>query len=140
MRSGFSIVELCVALTLLGIGLSVSLPAARRQVDRMAVLAAREATVAHIERARREARLSGGARLELRRDRSRLWIESSGRSGDTLELESRFRVRMEVSPASASIPFDALGLGRLASRSVGFVRGNARAGLIVSSYGRVRRQ
>jgi prepilin-type N-terminal cleavage/methylation domain-containing protein len=140
MRSGFSIVELCVALTLLGIGLSVALPSARRQMDRMAVLAAREATVAHIERARREARLAGGSRLELRRDRSRLWIESGGSTRDTLELESRFGVRLEISPASATIPFDALGLGRLASRSLSFVRGSARAALIVSSYGRVRRQ
>jgi type II secretory pathway pseudopilin PulG len=140
MRSGFSILELCVALTLLGVGLSVSLPGARRQMDRMAVLAAREATVAHIERARREARVAGGAQLELRRDGSRLWIVSGGLARDTLQLEARFGVRLEVSPASASLPFDALGLGRVASRSLGFVRGGARAGLVVSSYGRIRRQ
>ena len=106
----------------------------------MAVLAAREAAVAHIGRTRREARLSGGARLELRRDRARLWIESGGTPRDTLALESRFGVHMELGGGAASLSFDALGLGRVASRSLWFVRGTARAGLIVSSYGRVRRQ
>jgi prepilin-type N-terminal cleavage/methylation domain-containing protein len=139
MRSGFSLLELSVVLTLLGVGLSVGLPSARRQMDRMAVLAAREATVGHIGRARREARLAGGARLELRRDGARLWIESGGVARDTLALESLFGVRLELGGSAASVSFDALGLGRVASRSLWFARGSARAGLIISSYGRVRR-
>ena len=140
MKSGFTIIELCVVLVLMGIGASVLLPQARRQRDRMAVLAAREATVGHIARTRREARLSGGASLAVRGSGGVLWIESGGVSRDTLEIEEDFGVDMEVAAATATIPFDALGVGRVASRSFVFTRGDARAGLVVSAYGRVRRQ
>jgi prepilin-type N-terminal cleavage/methylation domain-containing protein len=140
MRSGFTVLELCVVLVLMGIGLSVLLPQATRQRDRMAVLSAREATVGHLARTRREARLSGGASLAVRRSGGFLWIESGGFARDTLKLEQTYGVRMEVSAATATIPFDALGVGRVASRSFVFTRGDARAGLVVSAYGRVRRQ
>ena len=140
MRSGYSLLDLTVALTLMGLGFSFLLPAARVQKDRMAVLAAREATIARISRARREARLSGGAVVELRRTGSRLWLEAGDLVGDTLGLEDQFGVRMEPGAASATIPFDALGVGRLASRSLVFSRGAAQARLTISAYGRLRRK
>jgi type II secretory pathway pseudopilin PulG len=140
MRSGYSLLDLTVALTLMGLGVSVLVPAARKQQDRVAVLAAREAVVAHIARARREARASGGAVVHLRRAGSRVWLEAGTAARDTLALEERFGVRMEPGAASATIAFDALGVGRLASRSLAFSRGEARAAVTVSAYGRVRRR
>jgi type II secretory pathway pseudopilin PulG len=139
-RSGYSLLDLSVALTLTGIALGVLLPAARRQTDRVAVLTAREAVIGRIARARREARLQGGAALQIRREGGLLWLESEAPARDTLRLERRFGVRMETSSPSAAIVFDALGIGRLANRSVTLVRGDARATLTVSAYGRVRRQ
>jgi prepilin-type N-terminal cleavage/methylation domain-containing protein len=139
MKSGFTLLELCVVLALLGLGLSLLVPRATRQLDRAAVLAAREATVAQIARARREARVSGGATLQLRRSGSRLWVESAVPIRDTLRLEARFGVRLVLSTESQSLPFDALGIGRLTSRTLSFSRGRERAALAVSAYGRVRR-
>ena len=43
-------------------------------------------------------------------------------------------------PFAAAIAFDALGVGRLANRSVALVRGDARATVTISAYGRVRRR
>jgi hypothetical protein len=140
MRSGHSLLDLTVALTLMGIGVGALVPAARLQWERMAVLAAREAVVAQIARARREARLSGGAVVHLRREGGRVWIEAGNPARDTLAVEERFGVRMEPGGSSAQLSFDALGIGRLANRSITLARGEARAALTVSAYGRVRRR
>ena len=83
MRSGFTFLELCLTLALLGTAVAVMLPAAQRQRDRMAVLSAREATVALVERTRREARLAGGAALHLRRERSRPRVEAQRAPAET---------------------------------------------------------
>jgi Tfp pilus assembly protein FimT len=141
MRTGYSLLDLTVALALMGMGVGLLLPAAHRQMERSAVLAAREALVAELARARREARLAGGAVLQMRRSGGRVWIESGGQAPrDTLGLEERFGVRIEPGSASAAVAFDALGIGRLASRSVTFLRGEERAAVTISAYGRVRRQ
>jgi type II secretory pathway pseudopilin PulG len=140
MRSGYSLLDLSVAVTLVGMGVSVLVPAARRQLDRNAVLSAREAVVARVARARREARLAGGASVQLRQAGSRIWVDTGEPVRDTLALEERFGVRMDPGAASAAVAFDALGIGRLANRTLVFTRGDARAGLTISAYGRVRRQ
>lgn len=139
MRRGFTVLELCVTLLLMGVALSALLPAARRQRDRMAVLAAREAAVSLVARARREARLSGGATLRIRREGGRAWVEAAGARVDTLALEERFGVRLDLPVPEVRLPFDALGVGRLASRNLVFLRGRDSAGVAVSAYGRVRR-
>lgn len=139
MTRGFTFVELCTVLLLLGIGLAALIPAARRQRDHMAVLAAREAAVGLVGRTRREARLHGGAALHVRREGALMWIDSADPARDTLDLESRFGVHLDLSSAEVRLPFDPVGIGRLASRSFAFTRGRARAGFAVSAYGRVRR-
>jgi prepilin-type N-terminal cleavage/methylation domain-containing protein len=137
---GFTLLETLFVLLLITLGLGLSLPAARRQADRMAVIAARESVVGLIALARREARASGGASLQLRRDGGRMWVESSHPPGDTLSVESSYGVRVELASASVAMPFDALGIGRLANRTLTFTRGAARTVLTISAYGRVRRQ
>jgi len=139
MRSGFSLIELSVVLALIGLGVATLLPAARRQTDRMAVLAAREAVVSQLSRTRSEARMSGGASLRIEREGGRLWIESSSPARDTVHLERDHGVSLELGVASTTLSFDALGIGRLANRSLSLVRGTARASLSISAYGRVRR-
>ena len=141
MRTGYSLLDLTVALALMGMGSSLLLPAAHRQMERSAVLAAREALVAQVAQARREARIAGGAVLQMRRSGGRVWIEAGGQAPrDTLAIEERFGVRIVPGAASATVAFDALGIGRLASRSVTFLRGQERAAVTISAYGRVRRQ
>jgi type II secretory pathway pseudopilin PulG len=140
MRSGYSLLDLTVALGLMGMGASILVPSARRHVDRNAVLAAREAVIAELARARRESRLSGGAVLQLRRAGSLLWIEAADLPRDTLALEERYGVRMDPGATSAAVAFDALGIGRLANRTLTFTRRDASARVVVSAYGRVRRQ
>jgi prepilin-type N-terminal cleavage/methylation domain-containing protein len=139
MRRGFTVIELTVALLLMAATLSALLPAARRQRDRMAVVAAREALVAMLARTRRDARLAGGATLLVRREPGTAWIETTGAPRDTLELAEEFGVRLELSSAEVRLAFDALGIGRLASRSLVLARGEESAGVAVSAYGRVRR-
>jgi hypothetical protein len=140
MRFGHSLLDLAVAMTLMGVGVGVLIPAARLQQDRIAVLSAREALIAKVARARREARASGGAAVQLRRAGGRVWVEAQGPVRDTLALEERFGVRLELGAESAAIAFDALGVGRLANRSLALVRGDARATVTISAYGRVRRR
>ncbi len=136
---GFTLIELTVVVLLVALGVSALVPAARRQGDRLAVISAREATVALVSRARREALLAGGAALHLRRDDGLVWLQGSEPARDTLDLPDRFGVRLDMSVREARLAFDALGIGRVASRSLAFARGDARAGVAVSAYGRVRR-
>ena len=139
MRSGYTVLELGVTLLLLGLALATAVPALGRHRDRMAVVAAREATAGLLSRARREALLSGGASLHVRRDGGLLWIRSERPLTDTLRVEERFGVTLEMTADEARLPFDALGIGRISSRTLTFARGETRAGLAVSAYGRVRR-
>jgi prepilin-type N-terminal cleavage/methylation domain-containing protein len=139
MRRGFTLIELTVVLLLMATTLSALLPAARRQRDRMAVVSAREAWISRLARTRREARLAGGATLHVERDRALVWIEVDGEAMDTLDLGDRFGVSVGPSSGEVLLSFDALGIGRLANRSLVFARGDAQAGVAVSAYGRVRR-
>ena len=59
MRRGFSMLELVIALTLITLGVSLLLPAARRVDERLSVVAAREELVALIVRARGQALAHG---------------------------------------------------------------------------------
>jgi hypothetical protein len=139
--TGVTLVELATALALLAVGLSVALPPAAGLRDRLAVGAARNEVMALLLRARAEAPLRGGARIEfeLGADEVRLV------SGDSLLvlLHPLRDLGVEVSLGggreSAEVAYDPLGLGRVASRTVIFARGRARDTLRISSYGRVTR-
>jgi hypothetical protein len=57
-------------------------------------------------------------------------------------LGTEFGVTLSLGGAATEVDlaYDALGLGRLASQTITFRRGSAAAALVVSGYGRVRRQ
>jgi Tfp pilus assembly protein FimT len=140
-RSGASLLELATALALLAVGLSAALPPAAGLRDRLAVGAVRNEMLALLLRARAEAPARGGARLEIRvgDDEVRLF------SGDSMVALHRFRraqgvgVELGGGRDEADIVYDALGLGRVASRTVVIARGRMRDTIRISSYGRVAR-
>lgn len=141
-RRGFTLIELVVFLLLTGLLLAAGLPRVASTRDRAAVHGAREAAVGLFSRARVEARAAGGAEIRVEESPSRLVLSSRRRVATVLDLGAEYRVEVEVpGPAGrATLRFDALGIGRVASRTLVFRRGEHEAALAVSSYGRVRRR
>jgi prepilin-type N-terminal cleavage/methylation domain-containing protein len=141
-RRGFTLLELVTVVTLVGLALAEALPAARALMDRMAVVGAREATVGVFHRARMEAVARGGARIVLVASPAAVELWSDGTLHLGLDLAGDFGIEMTLSAGRevAEIGFDPLGLGRVASQTLTFTREEARAGLVVSSFGRVTRR
>ncbi len=138
----FTLPELVLVLLVAGMALSFLLPAARRSRDRLAAVGAREAVVALLVRTRETALTRGGATLRLRTEPPAAWVEAGGEVLDHLDLGDRFGVALEFPGGrrERELRFGALGTGLVASATVRFVRGEARAGLRISSYGRVVRE
>lgn len=142
-RPGTTLIELIFALAVLAILIGIGYPPLRRALDRMAVRAARDTLLAGVARTRVVAAGRGGAALVLEPASARFWIESA--RGDTLaavvDLRDRHGVRLAVDGAAAervALRYDALGLGRIASRTVRLRRGGEEAGLTIAAYGRAR--
>lgn len=134
--------ELMTVIALLGLVLGQALPAARSLLDRMAVVGARDGTIGVFHRARMEAVARGGAQVVLSTDPARAEIRSGGAVLGAVDLEADYGVELTLSRnrAQAELSFDALGLGRISSQTLVLSRGDAEARLVVSAYGRVRRQ
>lgn len=141
-RAAFTLLELMIALCVLGILLGAALPPMKRSLDSVAVRAARDELAAGVRSARAAARALGGARLLLDAPAARYAVVDA--AGDTLagpvDLAERHGVAVEASGVAdtVALPFDGLGIGRVASRTIRVRRGAAVAGLTVSAYGRVR--
>lgn len=142
MRSGVTLLELLLALALSGLGLSVLVPAARRALDRFAVVSAREALAGRVASARLRAMAVGGARLVLDAPTATVWIEVDLAVSDSGPLEGPLPVEVKLTGTRSRIalPFDALGIGRVASQSIRFTRGRAASALVISAYGGVSRR
>lgn len=143
MDRGLTFVELLLFLVLLSLGVASFLPALRHQRDRLAVAGAREAVAGVIARGRAEARARGGAAVVLRAAPPGARVE--GKHGEVAVLGSdlvSFGVELDLGGEAGEVRlyYDALGVGRVASRTVLFRRGRAEAALVVASYGRVRRR
>ena len=142
MCRGFSLLELVCALSLLVVGVSVLLPAARSVDDRLAVVAAREELVGLIVRARGQALLHGGATVVVEHQPARAWITAGQVTREQVDLWERHGAELLISGGrpNAELRFDATGLGTMAARSITLRRGVAVARLVVSAYGRIRRE
>lgn len=142
MMRGHTLLELVLVLFLLGLATSAMIGPARHQVDRAAVTGAREALVGLFARARAEARARGGALLRVRPAEGRAWIEAGGGTRATVDLPRTFGVTLAVpgEPDEIALLFDALGIGRHASRTFRLTRGGAATSLVVAAYGRVERR
>lgn len=139
---GHTLVELLFVLTLLGATISSLAPTARKYRERAAVVAAREALVGVLAEARLAAMESGEAAVLIS---GAPWSAEATVGDSTIRAVAfggDYGVRLALNGGrnEVSIRFDALGLGRIASQTIDFVRGDASAGVVVSSYGRVRRR
>ncbi|MGD2120601.1 MAG: type II secretion system protein [Gemmatimonadota bacterium] len=141
-RVGFTLLELCLVLSFVGVAWSVLLPAARRQRDRMAVLGAREELLALLHRTRAEAVTRGGAELTLSTQPARASVVAWGDTVARAELGKIHGVTLELSRGrvETSLAYGPLGLGRVASQTVTLRRGKTEALLVVSSLGRAVRR
>jgi hypothetical protein len=140
MRQGTTLLELATVLLLMGLAGVVVLPVGRGLADRMAVVSAREALAGLVAEARTMALTHGGASVYLARKPDRAWYETTGVPRRSVQLEEELGVAMLVArDLPLEVRFDGLGLGQVASTTVGFRRGDAEAGLTLSSYGRARR-
>lgn len=142
MRHGYTLLEMTVVTSLAALVLAAGIPAAHRSIDRMAVVGAREGLVGMIVRTRAEARARGEATLVVDARSGLARIQSAMGVVDSLDLDAAFGVRVETGATDrpAILEFDALGIGRVASRTISVRRGSARAEVVVSSYGRVSRR
>ena len=141
MNRGYTLVELATVLLLLGLASSTLLPLARRSGDRAAVVSAREAVTGLVAEARVASRTHGEASVHLAAEPWRAWIEADGEVTRLVALAADLGVDVVLSRGRtrAELRFNALGLGEVASQTLVFRRRKAQAGLVLSSYGRVRR-
>jgi prepilin-type N-terminal cleavage/methylation domain-containing protein len=142
MRQGFTILELMSALALLALATTLSFPRGQRLRERLSVIGAREDLVGLIIRARGEALRRGGSSLIVVGSPAEIRIESEGEVLHRLDVGATWRTALVLSGGrpSAELRFDASGLGTMAARSITFTRGSAVARLVVSAYGRIRRE
>ena len=142
MRHGFTLFELTSVLTLLALAASLSFPMAWSVRERLSVNGAREELVALITRARAEALRRGGSSLVIVRNPAEIRIEAGGELLHRAEIGATWKTELVLSGGRPRVEllFDASGLGRMAASSVTLTRGSAVARLIISAYGRIRRE
>ncbi len=142
MRHGFTLLELTGVLTLLALAASLSFPVSRSVRERLSVIGAREELVGLIKRARAEALRGGGSSLIVVRNPAEVRIEARGELLHRVDVGATWRTELVLSGGRSTVElrFDASGLGRMAASSVTLTRGSAVARLIISAYGRVRRE
>lgn len=142
-RPGFTLTELLLVLTVLGILLSMVLPTVGRAFDVFAVRAARGALVAAAERARITALAQGGAVLFIDAPTNVVSILShtGNQVGQPIRLGDDYGVQLALGGRDqVGIRYDALGLGRIANTTVRIERRSVEGRVIFSIYGRARAQ
>ena len=142
MRHGFTLLELTGVLTLLALTASLSFPVSRSVRERLSVIGAREELVGLITRARGEALRRGGSSLIVVQYPAEVRIEARGELLHRVDVGATWRTELVLSGGRPTVElrFDASGLGRMAANSVTLTRGSAVARLIISAYGRIRRE
>ncbi len=140
-REGYSLVELIAVLALLAVGVATAVPSVRRFADEAAVAAARERVARGLLRARTSAVQSGGSVVTIVADPPTLRVVAAGVVVHQAPLaDGPTAVELTGGRDSLDLRFDALGIGRFTSATISLRRGRADAGLVLSSYGRVRRR
>ena len=138
---GFTLIEILVCIALLAMLLAVAAPPAFRWRDAAAVSAARDELAAGLGWTRMAAAAHGGAALVLDPLSGRYSVRiGTGVEPPPVDLAGRYGVAIDPgTSAPVAFRYDALGIGRITSRTVRFRRGAAEAGLTISAYGRYRR-
>lgn len=142
MNGGFTLFECLVVLAIVGIGIALGLPALQLHRDRWAVTQAREASAALLARARVDALGSGVSTVTIQSGRGQIERRLGSTFRERVDLGDRYGVSLDISGRDtlATVEFNALGLGRMAARTLRFGRGAASASLVISAYGRVSRR
>ena len=143
MGRGYTLLELVAALALLGTLMGVATPPLVALRDVASVLAAREQLVGLISAARVIAVANGGAVVAVDAAPARGRISARGRLVRSLTMaESTPGLVLDLPGGrdTTALVFDAMGIGRFASATFRFRRGSAERSVVVSAYGRVRRQ
>jgi prepilin-type N-terminal cleavage/methylation domain-containing protein len=140
MDRGFTLLEVSVVLSFVGVLAMMGAGAGRGLVDQFECRAAREEVAALIHRARGEARLHGEARVQLSQGEGGVLLLP----GDSVALrvllpDRGCRLRIAGDRTEATLVFGPMGVGRAASTTLYLERGRARLPLVLSSHGRVRR-
>lgn len=117
-------------------------PTLRRFGDRAAVVSAREEVVAALAEARTRAVEDGGSVLTLHESPAIARLRGADIEPSERALAGTSGVEVDLGSAADSVVlrFDALGIGRFASRTIEIRRGDVTGSVVVSSYGRVRRR
>ncbi|MEX2467734.1 MAG: hypothetical protein WD995_12560 [Gemmatimonadota bacterium] len=138
---GYSLLELTAALALLALVWSALTPRLVGYHDRTAVLAAREVLVGLLLETRTAAVRAGGASLHIDATSGRAWITVGDSRTREQEVGDGRRVSVVLGGGrtQTEIPYSGLGLGVFANETVELIAGSERARLVVSAYGRVRR-
>jgi Tfp pilus assembly protein FimT len=141
-RSGTTLFELVCVLTLLGVIAGLAAQPFANTCNVIAVRAARSTLVSAAARTRAHAVRHGGADLLIDSNNGTLRITTRDRViDDMVPLNSVLAVRIQLDGTqakNATLQFDALGIGRVASRTISLHRGGVTAGVTFSSYGRAR--
>jgi hypothetical protein len=138
---GHSFLEILWVLTLVGFLLLISVGEGRRLLDYHAVHVTREEMASLIRKTRMVARIHGGATLRIHEDGIFVLLTPQG---EPLVQRGPGVLGVQVAPRSRATPVDLhfgpTGLGRAASLTIDFHRGQTHRLLVLSSYGRVRRE
>ena len=135
--NGYSLIELTAALLLMAVASAVVIPAGVSHGDRIRVLTARESVVAAIRETRAEA---VSLVLDARDARGRIMVGDSVTRTFRLDADGRVALMLRRGRREAEIDFGGLGLGLFANETLELRAGDARTRLVISSYGRVRRE
>lgn len=136
---GTTLLEMALVVALFAALAFAGLRGFARLSDHWAVNGARSALAELIRETRVRAVARGGARVVLSAADHQARLEVGGGVVRRVMLLDDFAVRLDLGGSEeVQLVFDASGVGRLASRSVGLARGGANARIVVSSYGRVR--
>lgn len=139
---GHTLIELAFVLLVFGAAATLLVPSARRLRDRSAVISARETVVGLLAEARLAAVERGKASVRIASVSGRAEAIAGAVPLRNVELAADFGVEVALGGGrpEVELAYDALGLGRVASQTISFRRGEAVAELVISSYGRVRRR
>jgi Tfp pilus assembly protein FimT len=140
-RTGATLLELIITLSVLGVLVSLAAPSIRSTMNILAVRAARESAFGVFARARALALQQGGATIELSAEEDRITVRmpSGAIAHELLLAPQNVDLRPHGNTDPIQLQYDAYGIGRMMSRTITLQSGDAAAGLTVSSFGRVRR-
>lgn len=140
-RRGHTLLELSAALLLASLAISALLRAGGGLSDTLAVVSAREALAGLVAEARVAALQHGGAQVRVEGPPWRAWSQVGDSVVREVGLERAWGVEVVLprGRTGATLRYDALGLGQVASETLRLRRGDAERLLVVSGYGRLRR-